>query len=556
MSDNNAGPSAGWAAMNSCVSPDGRFVFGLHKPHFQAVNMRQYDYVLSLGQAVGGRDQLNLLNFPPDDVDVPSAQAVYEVANPFPFRGVTYIGKEWADGAAADPTRISIAAPAKVSMGQAAHKALGISGKALTDLIIHLPGPLKLALATTSTDPQDLRRLAENSCQFVYDDHSDLPNGLAYGPDANGRMQPKIFNAALYEAVANNPFLHEAYKQAMVLRPGVQGSSEIIGEWLQPPSHVFEYLRCNSYIPWGHYAANMAHDAVRYAIGDLTLEDLTGMRHLYYQRIYVQLADKLNIAHPGPRHCLSPGTVENLRLAIVAALAKSKDLDFTATLWGWNYGFDFTPSGYRLHASHQQVHQQFALIPRQVPVTGDSTVKSRPSFACGDMIAAFIQQFKNNTGASFFDCYEKAIRTNTRMDDRPYGHCRLIIHEDEHAILFVPKAQTSQWELQLMPRQAVGNILESDAPMRQSLDRALLIAMRILTRLGATMITVLEYSKRFDAGENGQRLLYSFLPRLPESPGAFSEAQLRWINGHYPEDFALACRLHLEQALKGYSEGI
>jgi hypothetical protein len=28
--------------------------------------------------------------------------------------------------------------------------------------------------------------------------------------------------------------------------------------------------------------------------------------------------------------------------------------------------------------------------------------------------------------------------------------------------------------------------------------------------------------------------------------GAFSEAQHRYINGHYPEDFAVACRLQLE----------
>jgi hypothetical protein len=47
-------------------------------------------------------------------------------------------------------------------------------------------------------------------------------------------------------------------------------------------------------------------------------------------------------------------------------------------------------------------------------------------------------------------------------------------------------------------------------------------------------------------------MVYAFLPRLPESPGAFSEAQLRWINGHYPEDFALACRLRLEQVLEDW----
>ena len=66
------------------------------------------------------------------------------------------------------------------------------------------------------------------------------------------------------------------------------------------------------------------------------------------------------------------------------------------------------------------------------------------------------------------------------------------------------------------------------------------------------MITVFEYSKRFDRKDHDQRLLYTFLPRLPESPGAFSEAQLRWINGHYPEDFALACRLQMESAIKGF----
>ena len=107
------------------------------------------------------------------------------------------------------------------------------------------------------------------------------------------------------------------------------------------------------------------------------------------------------------------------------------------------------------------------------------------------MIAGFIQQFNKTTGASFFDCYEKAIRTNSRMDGRRNGPSRLVIYEDERVMLFVPKAQTSQWELQLMPRQAVGNILEADAPMRRSLDKALLITMRILTRLGASMITVI-----------------------------------------------------------------
>jgi len=67
--------------------------------------------------------------------------------------------------------------------------------------------------------------------------------------------------------------------------------------------------------------------------------------------------------------------------------------------------------------------------------------------------------------------------------------------------------------------------------------------------MGARIITGIEYSKRFDDPDMDQRLLYCFLPRLPQSPGAFSEAQLRWINRHYPEDFAAACRTRLPEVL-------
>jgi hypothetical protein len=85
-------------------------------------------------------------------------------------------------------------------------------------------------------------------------------------------------------------------------------------------------------------------------------------------------------------------------------------------------------------------------------------------------------------------------------------------------------------------------VLETDTDARRALDHAIWLAIRILGAMGARMVTTLEYAKRIDAGDTGQHLLYSFLPRLPESPGAFSEAQLRWIVGHYPEDFAAACR--------------
>jgi hypothetical protein len=134
------------------------------------------------------------------------------------------------------------------------------------------------------------------------------------------------------------------------------------------------------------------------------------------------------------------------------------------------------------------------------------------------------------------------------MDGNAQGEQSLVVFEDDRVMVFVPKAQTSQWELHLMPKKAVGSIVETDMPMRQSLDRAMLIAVKVLGSMGARMITTIEYSKSVIGGNADQRLLVAFLPRLPESPGAFSEAQLRWINGHYPEDFALACRRHLPEA--------
>ena len=114
-------------------------------------------------------------------------------------------------------------------------------------------------------------------------------------------------------------------------------------------------------------------------------------------------------------------------------------------------------------------------------------------------------------------------------------------------MVFVPKAQTSQWELQMMTRQPLGNLLETNQAVRASLDRGIHAAVTVLGALGAEMITSIEYSKRFSSRDTDQHLLYAFLPRLPHSPGSFSEAQKRWINGHYPEDFAAACRLKKEK---------
>lgn len=533
--------------LRTCVAPDGRFVYGQHRPGFTGVNLRTEDAVLALGRGEDGTAVSNAVNLPAGDVREPGADPIFEIANPFPFRGTTYIGKTWADRSAEDPGAIAIPGRSPVSLSRTLRQAFGVDATQdrIERFFFHLPRPLQLGLAATATDPADLVRMARICCEFVRDPSTGAPSGLAFAIDSGGRPRPKVSDQQLFDAVANNPCLPDVYKEVMVLRPGVQGQSEIVGEWRRGGSHIFEYLRRNSYIPWGHYAANMAHDAVRYAAGDLTADDMRGMRHLYYQRTYVRLAETLGIELPSRRREISAAALEQLRQSVRRSIerADGAPLPFSATLWGWNYGFDYAPSGYRLHASHQQVHQQYALVPARVPVDSGNTETDLPAFACGDMIQDFIREYRLRTGRPFFECYLKAIAANRRMDGRTDRPADLTVHQDEHVLLFVPKAQTSQWELQLITRAPVGNIVEADDAVRKALDQAMLLAMRILAGMGAAMITVFEYSKRFDAPERDQRLLYLFLPRLPESPGAFSEAQLRWINGHYPEDFALACRL-------------
>jgi len=526
-------------------------VYGLHHIEFNVANMRTSDRLETLGAAENGRAVTNALNFPPEDVAVTQPQDIYEIANPLPFRGTTYIGKQWADRTAADPARIAIEKPSQASLTGALEKSLGDNpGKAslVRNIIAGLPQTIKLATAATSNDPRDLSALAESCCALIHDPDSGRPVGIRFEKDSGNGARPKISDLPLFELVVNNPRLPDDYKKAMVLKPGIQGTSEIVGEWQSPGTHVYEYLRSNSYIAGGHYAANMAEDAIRYDAGHLTMDDISGLRGLYYQRTYIRMADALGIGSATRRKTLSVKALETLRCAVREKINNRATLPFSATLWGWNYGFDYSPSGYRLHASHQQIHQQYALIPDTVlSATTDRETPPLGAYACGDLVQQWVRGFREEHGKGFFDCYSRAIAGNQRIDGRSRGPRDLVVWGDDRVMLFVPKAQTSQWELQLMPRTGVGNILEADEEMRRSLDKAMLVAMQTLRRMGADMITVIEYSKRFHGADDDQRLLHVFLPRLPESPGAFSEAQLRWINGHYPEDFAQACREKIEK---------
>lgn len=545
--------------LQTCIMPQGTFQYGIHKPTYSVTNLRQATNLQTLGLTAENVLVTNDRNYPEGNVDVPNADWIFEIPNAFPFKGRTYIDKEWADASADNPKRIRLPQPEQVSLSETLRQ-----NKIDNTLFKDLPKPVLLALATCSTDPRDLKKLAELSCHFVKD--GDTPTGLHYRQDASGSFRPIIHHHALFEAVANNPCLPDTYKIVMVIRPGAQGGSEIVGEWPKDEdSHVFEYLRRNSYIPGGHYAANMADDAIRYSIDALSSHDIRGLRHLYYQRSYLRMAEELGIyplsepASPisGPKRVLTEEELETLRLAVFSEL-KIKN-STSATLWGWNFGFDFAPSLYRLHASHQQIHQQYAMVPDQVECYHFGTkqpVGQISAYSCGDHVAAVIEQYQLDYKSDFFADYRQAIATNRRMDDRTDLESSLVVWSDERVMLFVPKAQTSQWELQLMTLPTengsenggpAGNIFECDEDMRRSIDTGILMAQKALAGIGAKMVTSIEYSKRINEKSTiRQPLLYAFLPRLPESPGAFSEAQLRFINGHYPEDFAAVCRKQVD----------
>lgn len=542
---------SGSTPIHSCVSPEGKFVYGIHKPEYGVSNLRHSTKNSTLGSTSDGVELDNRANFPIEDIQVDNADWIFEIRNPFTFRGATFIDKEWADNSADNYSRISIPQKPKVSL----HETLK-SSSIDRNFIDNLPEPLLLSLATTSTDEKDLIRLAHISCEFS-EKEGELH--LLYNIDDKGNVRPVIHNHLLFEAVANNPYTPEQYKICMVIRPGAQGKSEIVGDFVTHRKvMVYEYLRRNSYIGGGHYAANFSDENIRYSIQELGKEDIHGLRFLYYQRTFIRLAECLNLSCPKTKDQLTPVELESLREEICQKL-QNEEVPFLATLWGWNFGFDYAPTKYRLHASHQQIHQQYAMLPTEVELYSGklhSSCGSTAPYGCGELITKNIREYRNLHGQDFFTDYLKAIRSNKRMDERDDLESSLIVWEDENVMLFVPKAQTSQWELQLMTIPSAtnfaGNIVEADLHTRQSIDQGILNAQRCLAGLGAEMVTTIEYPKPLRSKNDNSRkevdiqpLIYCFLPRLPESPGAFSEAQLRYINGHYPEDFAAVCRNNL-----------
>ena len=542
-------------APRTCVSPRGRFVVGIHEPEFTVDNFRQKATQDVLGRIPGGGPVENLVNYPQGQIRADKTDRIYEIANAFPFRGSTFINSAWANRKAKRPETIGLPTRSDCSLTACLEqwqKEKGVQKGLAIQLLGLLPRPLKLALAQASTDPEELCALAGLACDFVYDnDKNGPPTGVVFEKDAKGRPFPVIHDHDLYDVLGNNPALPDVYKAVMVLKPGIQGNSPIVGESLND-THVFEYMRANSYIPWGHYADNMANDRIRYRANDLTPSDMAGIRHLYYQRIYVRVARMLGVPLPATGRSLSEKELEALRMEILDAPASgdhspwdSEPTFFTGALWGWNFGFGFAQSGHRLHASHQMIHQQNAMIPESIL---DNDGNPYPCFACGDLMADFIRDYKTVHGTHFFDAFLKAIENNRRTDMNPDGPNDLVVWENDKVMLFAPKAQVSEWELMLMTKAPCPHVLAADTATRNGLDTGIRIAVQTLETLGAQMVTSVEFSGRFNspATDQDQHLVYSFIPRLPYAPGTFSEAQMRFIGGCFPEDFAFACRKALK----------
>jgi len=532
-------------APRTCVGEAGRFIYGIHKASYDAVILRQN--VVPLNNGLPGKTMMtNRKNFPHGrtlevnkgkNVNNDNGGWVFEIPNAFPFLGSTFILKGKADGAKFGGKHVDHFVPA-----------WRIDVKALS-------GPEKVFLAQESHDAELLKKLVRASFD-VKDYKSGEPKTIKLkAPAIRG-----ISDKELYEVLANSTYLPDSFKRAMVLFPGAQGDSPVLGDFTSADTNIFEYLRENSYIPWGHYAANMSHDCVRYKASKLTFADISGLRHLYYQRIYVQLAHELKLSGIPTKRQLTSIELENLRTRILDRISKIEpgELAFNASIWGQNFGFDYAPSGHKLHASHQQVHQQYALVPATTDYYTDGNngeVQGRiPTYVMGDEVAAFSRQYDMELGTQgqFFNNYINALAANERMDvKKVIGQSakprKLIISDADDVLLFVPKAQRSPWELQIMVNSnGAGNILELKEDTRKALDKAILMALKVLEAAGASMVTAYEISKRFDDKEKGQRLIYCFLPQVPGSPAGWSERQNRWIVSHYPEDFAEFCRKKLE----------
>ena len=75
----------------SSVTPEGIFCVGVHAPSYHVLNKRECNYPITLGGDEEDAPVSNSGNFKDGTIEIEDARAIYEIRNPFPFRGCTYI---------------------------------------------------------------------------------------------------------------------------------------------------------------------------------------------------------------------------------------------------------------------------------------------------------------------------------------------------------------------------------------------------------------------------------------------------------------------------------
>ena len=72
-------------SVRTCISTSGEFVYGIHKPDYTVVNLREKDHITTLGHIDGKTAVENKINFPANDVTIDNADWIFEISNPFPL---------------------------------------------------------------------------------------------------------------------------------------------------------------------------------------------------------------------------------------------------------------------------------------------------------------------------------------------------------------------------------------------------------------------------------------------------------------------------------------
>ena len=183
----------------TCVAPLGQFVYGIHKPRFKATNLRENDYVVALGRTSNQEIISNADNFPDKDVQVTAGAWIFEIPNAFPFMGATFILKAKADQTVDGCNPFHELSERK----DEGRRKFNRETESRADL---------LSLASSSTDPELLAYLAERSCDFVFDQSTNIVSGRMYREHGTGRLSPVILDHHLFQLVSNNPSLPDAYK--------------------------------------------------------------------------------------------------------------------------------------------------------------------------------------------------------------------------------------------------------------------------------------------------------------------------------------------------------